>query len=164
MVCVFDTSWGRFRANVVDDHLVELKRRSEDLIPASHPVHRQVRDQLQAYFDGSLRRFDLPIHLESDSKFHLSVWKRLLDIPYGQVKSYKDIALELDKLGAERAVGTANAKNPIAIVVPCHRVLGSGGKLGGYFYGVEMKRKLLELESASRGPDLFSFSDNQPSV
>ncbi len=158
MLTVFDTSWGRFRANVQEDRLVELRMTDEALAPASHHVHKQVQDQLHAYFDGSLKDFDVPIGLSSDSEFQLSVWRHLLTIPFGRVTSYGAIARTLGKQGAERAVGTANAKNPIAIIVPCHRVVGSGGKLGGYFYGLDMKRRLLDLESASRGPDLFSFS------
>jgi len=116
-----------------------------------HPVLVEAARQLRAYFAGELREFDLPLDLRG-TDFQLRVWRRLLTIPYGETRSYSDIARALDAPQAVRAVGAANGANPIAIVVPCHRVIGAGGKLVGYGGGLPLKRKLLDLE---RGDRLF---------
>jgi O-6-methylguanine DNA methyltransferase len=107
--------------------------------------------QLEAYFAGRLRNFDLPLDLQG-TPFQLSVWRRLVDIPYGETRSYRDIAAAIGKPTAVRAVGAANGANPVAIVVPCHRVIGANGKLVGYGGGLHWKQRLLELE---RGGTLF---------
>ncbi|HHY81731.1 MAG TPA: methylated-DNA--[protein]-cysteine S-methyltransferase [Clostridiales bacterium] len=101
--------------------------------------------QLQEYFNGCRRTFDLPI-VPKGTPFQIKVWKALLDIPYGETRSYKDIASAVGNERACRAVGMANNKNPIAIIIPCHRVIGSNGKLVGYGGGLDIKQYLLELE------------------
>lgn len=101
--------------------------------------------QLHAYFSGALRSFDLPLDMQG-TDFQKRVWNRLLAIPYGQTRSYAEIAREIGRPAAVRAVGAANGANPIAIVVPCHRVIGSSGRLVGYGGGLPLKRRLLELE------------------
>jgi methylated-DNA-[protein]-cysteine S-methyltransferase len=102
-------------------------------------------DQLDAYFAGELTDFDLELDLRG-TEFQQRVWKALLTIPYGETRSYGEIAEQIGAPGAARAVGLANGRNPIAIVVPCHRVIGSGGRLTGYGGGLERKQTLLELE------------------
>jgi methylated-DNA-[protein]-cysteine S-methyltransferase len=102
-------------------------------------------DQLDAYFAGELTDFDLELDLRG-TEFQQRVWKALLTIPYGETRSYGEIAEQIGAPGAARAVGLANGRNPIAIVVPCHRVIGSGGSLTGYGGGLERKQTLLELE------------------
>jgi methylated-DNA-[protein]-cysteine S-methyltransferase len=102
-------------------------------------------DQLDAYFAGELTDFDLKLDLRG-TEFQQRVWKALLTIPYGETRSYGEIAEQIGAPGAARAVGLANGRNPIAIVVPCHRVIGSGGSLTGYGGGLERKQTLLELE------------------
>jgi methylated-DNA-[protein]-cysteine S-methyltransferase len=102
-------------------------------------------DQLDAYFAGKLTDFDLELDLRG-TEFQQGVWKALLTIPYGETRSYGEIAEQIGAPGSARAVGLANGRNPIAIVVPCHRVIGSGGSLTGYGGGLERKRTLLELE------------------
>jgi methylated-DNA-[protein]-cysteine S-methyltransferase len=102
-------------------------------------------DQLEAYFAGRLTTFDLPLAPEG-SDFQRRVWSALQDIPYGQTESYGTIANRIGHPGAARAVGRANSQNPIAIVVPCHRVIGSTGQLTGYAGGMERKQALLDLE------------------
>jgi O-6-methylguanine DNA methyltransferase len=106
--------------------------------------------QLAEYFAGQRREFDLPLDLRG-TDFQKSCWRELLKIPYGETRSYADIARAMGKPTAVRAVGLANGQNPIAIIVPCHRVIGSDGSLTGYGGGLETKRKLLELEGALSG-------------
>ena len=105
------------------------------------------RGQLEEYFAGRRRRFDLPLAPEG-SDFERAVWDCLRNIPFGTTRSYAAIAAELGRPGAARAVGAANGRNPIAIVVPCHRVVGADGSLTGYGGGLERKRHLLALEGA----------------
>lgn len=104
--------------------------------------------QLNEYFDGKRKYFDIPIELKG-TEFQKKVWKALIEIPYGETRSYKDIAISIGNPKAARAIGNANNKNPIAIVLPCHRVIGSNGKLVGYEYGVDINEKLLELEKSN---------------
>ncbi|MGA8151519.1 MAG: methylated-DNA--[protein]-cysteine S-methyltransferase [Terriglobales bacterium] len=101
--------------------------------------------QLRSYFAGELEEFDLPLAPEGTA-FQLKVWKRLCDIPYGETISYGELARRLENPNASRAVGLANGSNPIPIVIPCHRVIGSNGKLTGYGGGLPIKEKLLALE------------------
>ena len=104
------------------------------------------RRQLTEYFAGERRDFDLPLRPEG-APFQLQVWAALLKIPYGETASYGEIAREIGHPTAFRAVGAANGQNPIAIIVPCHRVIGSNGSLTGYGGGLPTKRALLDLES-----------------
>jgi methylated-DNA-[protein]-cysteine S-methyltransferase len=101
--------------------------------------------QLSEYFDGKRKEFDLPLDVEG-TDFQKKVWMQLSKIPYGKTYSYKEIAMKLKNEGASRAVGTANGKNPLSIIVPCHRVISSDGSLGGYAGGLDIKTKLLNLE------------------
>lgn len=103
--------------------------------------------ELRAYFRGALRVFRVPLVLKG-SPFQLAVWRRLRRIPFGRVTTYDTLARSLKRAGAQRAVGRANGDNPLAIVVPCHRVVGSDGTLRGYGGGLWRKRRLLELEGA----------------
>lgn len=107
--------------------------------------------QLQAYFAGELQRFDLPLDLSVGTPFQQSVWQALLSIPLGASQSYGDLARRLDKPKAVRAVGAAVGRNPVSIIVPCHRILGAGGQLTGYAGGLWRKQALLKLEGH---PDL----------
>ena len=105
----------------------------------------EARGQLEAYFDGRLTRFDLPLRLEG-TEFQRRVWDALLEIPYGETASYGEIAGRIGAPGAARAVGLANGRNPVGIIVPCHRVIGSDGSLTGYGGGLDRKLTLLQLE------------------
>ncbi|MCR9172619.1 MAG: methylated-DNA--[protein]-cysteine S-methyltransferase [bacterium] len=109
--------------------------------------HQELQAQLTAYFDGKLQKFDLPIHLHG-TDFQQKVWEALLDVPYGSTRSYKEQATFLGDVKAIRAVATANGANPVAIVVPCHRIVGSDQSLTGYAGGLHRKQFLLELESS----------------
>ncbi|MGN0527351.1 MAG: methylated-DNA--[protein]-cysteine S-methyltransferase [Acutalibacteraceae bacterium] len=104
--------------------------------------------QIQEYLQGTRKSFDVNYKL-SGTKFQLSVWQELLKIPYGETRSYKEIAKALCNPQASRAVGMANNKNPLHIIIPCHRVIGSDGSLTGYAGGIGLKEKLLQLEKNS---------------
>ena len=114
----------------------------------SHPVLREAVRQLRAYFAGGLRRFTLPLDLRG-TPFQLRVWHELQTIPFGEFRTYASVAQAIGAPRAVRAVGAANGANPVAIVVPCHRVIGSSGKLVGYGGGLPLKKRLLELESCA---------------
>ena len=109
------------------------------------PVLVRAQRQLEEYFRGERTRFDLPLQPKG-TPFQLAVWRALTEIPYGETASYGDIARAVSRPKAFRAVGMANHCNPIPIIVPCHRVIGSDGRLTGYAGGLEIKRALLELE------------------
>jgi methylated-DNA-[protein]-cysteine S-methyltransferase len=108
------------------------------------PLSATVR-QLTEYFDGTRREFELPLRLQG-TMFQTRVWRELTEIPYGQTWSYGQLAKRIDKPSASRAVGLANGRNPISILVPCHRVIGADGSLTGYGGGIERKRWLLAHE------------------
>ena len=111
----------------------------------NHPIINAADEQLAMYFDGMLQVFDLPLDLRG-TDFQKRVWKLLLEIPFGETRTYGDIARALGNTGASQAVGAANGKNPVAIVVPCHRVIGASGHLTGYAGGMDKKRFLLTHE------------------
>ena len=104
-----------------------------------------VQGQLREYFAGERVAFETPLAMEG-TRFERRVWRALTDIPYGETVSYGEIARRIDQPSAARAVGLANGRNPIAVIVPCHRVIGANGTLTGYGGGLERKRLLLELE------------------
>jgi methylated-DNA-[protein]-cysteine S-methyltransferase len=107
------------------------------------------RVQLDEYFQGVRTRFDLPVRLEG-TPFQVAVWSALLDLPYGTTSTYGQVAERIGRPRAARAVGAANGQNPVSIIVPCHRLVGADGGLTGYGWGVDRKRRLLELEGADR--------------
>ncbi|MFK4146505.1 methylated-DNA--[protein]-cysteine S-methyltransferase [Streptomyces sp. NPDC004065] len=109
------------------------------------------KEQLSAYFAGELRTFTIPLRLRG-TPFQLKVWEQLRAIPYGETRSYGQLAHALGNPGASRAVGLANGRNPIGVIVPCHRVVGATGSLTGYGGGLPRKRRLLDFE---RGTGLF---------
>ncbi len=124
--------------------LTEKKRCPGLPVPA---ILREAVQQLGEYFAGNRQQFTLELDFGEATDFHRAVWSRLLDVPYGHTITYSAIAEHLGDPKLVRAVGQASARNPIAIVVPCHRCLAKSGDLQGYFYGLDMKRRLLELEN-----------------
>jgi len=125
------------------------RRPPSDWIADAMPVSAAIR-QLEEYFAGERRAFDLPLAPQG-TDFQRTVWRELTRIPYGQTVSYGELARRVGNPQASRAVGLANGKNPLPIIVPCHRVIGANGSLTGFGGGVEIKRKLLTLESANAG-------------
>ena len=118
--------------------------------PGRNDITKRTEEQLDAYFEGELRRFDIPIR-PVGSDFQEEVWSALADIPYGETRSYADVAAAVGRPRAVRAVGTANGLNALAIVVPCHRVVGADGRLTGYGGGLWRKQRLLDLERERAG-------------
>jgi len=124
--------------------VVSLKRAAES---PDHPILVRAARQLVEYFTGNRKSFDIPLYF-AGTEFQRKVWNALLTIPYGETRSYGQIARQIGHPDAVRAVGAANGKNPISIVVPCHRVIGSTGSLTGFGGGLSAKARLLELEGA----------------
>jgi O-6-methylguanine DNA methyltransferase len=127
------------RLQKLDPKTTQLKESRELLTP--------YLEQLAEYFAGQRRQFTIPLDLRG-TVFQLKCWRALLDIPYGETRSYRDLAQAIGHPNAFRAVGMSNNRNPIAIVVPCHRVIAADGSLCGYGGGLDIKRKLLDLECA----------------
>ncbi|MET9883063.1 methylated-DNA--[protein]-cysteine S-methyltransferase [Streptomyces sp. NPDC006430] len=124
-------------------------------VGAAEEPFAEVARQLTAYFAGRLTAFDVPVRLEG-TDFQRSVWEQLVRIPYGETWSYGQLAAELGKPNASRAVGLANGKNPVGIIVPCHRVIGASGSMTGYGGGIERKVQLLTFEAGARQLPAFS--------
>ena len=115
-------------------------------IKAETPLIKKTAAQIDEYLVGKRQRFTIPINLQG-TEFQTAVWRTLQNIPFGETRSYKDIAAAIGRPKAVRAVGMANNRNPIVIIVPCHRVIGSDGSLTGYGGGLPLKQRLLELEN-----------------
>jgi methylated-DNA-[protein]-cysteine S-methyltransferase len=151
-VVEFATRTGKCRLRVTAGpdalEMVELNPEEPAAYPCdeNHPVIREALRQLAEYFAGDRQDFDLPLAPEGTA-FQRTVWRALAEIPYGETRSYGQIAHAIGKPAAVRAVGAANGSNPLAIIVPCHRVIGSSGRLVGYGGGLPMKRMLLDLEA-----------------
>jgi methylated-DNA-[protein]-cysteine S-methyltransferase len=141
-----ETPFGPVHAAVnADGALTELKFGAAEDNGNGTAANPAVRRQLDEFFAGKRTTFDLPM-APAGTEFQKRVWAELARIPYGETISYAELAKRVGSEGAARAVGRANATNPIAVVVPCHRVIGANGSLTGYAYGVELKRNLLDFE------------------
>jgi methylated-DNA-[protein]-cysteine S-methyltransferase len=145
------TDFGTFRLVASSRGLTELRLTDRlpppNLVPTENQHLRSAVTQLKEYFAGERQEFNLPFDWSEATDFNRSVWSELVKIPYGRTVSYQYIAERLGDKNAIRAVGQANRRNPIAIVVPCHRVIAKSGDLQGYFYGLDFKRRLLALEN-----------------
>ncbi len=133
------------RVQKVNPSTIQLRESNSAFVPYLR--------ELNEYFAGERREFSFPLDLRG-TDFQLACWNALLEIPYGETRSYRDIAESIGHPHAYRAVGMSNNRNPVAIVVPCHRVIASSGSLCGYGGGLDLKRKLLDLEQASIRPCL----------
>lgn len=120
-------------------------RLAELIEDRQHPILLETQKQLNEYFAGQRQKFELTLDFEG-TEFQQKVWQALLSIPFGETRSYKDIAEQIGNVKAVRAVGAANGKNPISIIAPCHRVVGANGKLVGFAGGLENKDILLKIE------------------
>ena len=138
---------------------LELTERNEKLIrlafrqgilppsgPSPTPLLKTAARELHGYFDGRLKAFSVPVEATGGTEFQARVWTALREIPYGSTITYKELAVKIGKPKSARAIGGAVGKNPIPILIPCHRVLASGGKLGGFSAGTDIKKWLLAIE------------------
>jgi len=151
-----DTPLGKMTLVADDDALLyalfeskDKLRPPEGTVEGSNPVLAQAEEELAAYFAGRLRDFAVPCN-PAGTQFQQEVWQALRRIPYGKTKSYAEIAVEIGRPQACRAVGQANNKNPLALFVPCHRVIGADGRLVGYASGTDKKEALLRLEKCGK--------------
>ena len=140
-----DSPFGPIQIGCEDGCVVSIRRVDTDASEAASPFSELVKGQLQEYFCGKRSVFDFPINPKG-TPFQLAVWHELRKIPYGETRTYGEIAAAIGKPKASRAVGMACNRNPLWIVIPCHRVVGSNRSLTGYAGGLSMKRALLELE------------------
>ena len=158
--CTTDSPVGPLTLAGVDGRLRHLRMVDQTYEPDRNGwepddgVFADAVEQLQAYFAGDRIDFDLNLDLVGTA-FQRRVWEALLTIPYGQTRTYGEIAREIGSAGASRAVGLANGHNPVGIIVPCHRVIGSNGSLTGYGGGLDKKRALLDHERRRAAPALF---------
>ena len=149
-VLVFDTPLGQMALAEESGALTRLFLPGEGiprLVSRETPLLSKGRDEILAYLRGERRSFDLPLD-PMGTPFQQAVWAELRRIPYGETRSYAQVAAGIGKPKAVRAVGQANHRNPLPILIPCHRVIGASGKLTGYGGGLDLKQKLLELEGA----------------
>ncbi|MGW2564883.1 methylated-DNA--[protein]-cysteine S-methyltransferase [Streptomyces sp. NPDC001537] len=152
---VIDSPYGPLTL-VADDgilcglYMTEQRHRppEESFGARNESLFAEAEAQLEAYFAGDLKEFTLELHLHG-TPFQRTVWDRLREIPYGETRSYGELAAALGNPSASRAVGLANGRNPIGIIVPCHRVVGANGGLTGYGGGLDRKQRLLDLESGT---------------
>jgi len=143
------TALGTFEATFSDEGVRQLRfpNQSRGDARCADARARHLADELDAYLRGVLIAFSTPVDLQG-TPFQLSVWYALREIPYGEVRSYAEIAEAIHRPSAVRAVGAANGANPVPVIVPCHRVIGSDGKLVGFGAGVDWKLRLLGIENA----------------
>ncbi len=152
---IIDSPIGKLKLVASDKALVAILwendkprrvRLSELKVNGQHPVLLETERQLKEYFDGKRKEFSIALEMNG-TRFQKDVWEALLAIPFGETRSYAQLAEQLGNPRATRAVGAANGRNPVSIIVPCHRVIGSSGKLTGFAGGLEVKAQLLNLES-----------------
>lgn len=133
---------------IIADEKNLLIIRKIDLLDSNinkNAITNEVKKQLESYFNKRLKKFDLPLN-PGGNNFNKKVWNELINIPFGEVRNYKQIAKNIGNPNAYRAVGNANNKNPILIIIPCHRIIKSDGSIGGYRLGEDIKKQLLDLE------------------
>jgi methylated-DNA-[protein]-cysteine S-methyltransferase len=142
-----DTPIGPLLLSGEGGHLTSARFDADAEARSTEPLFLDAEAQLHAYFAGELERFELPL-APRGTAFQRSVWDALLEIPYGGTTTYSELARTLGRPSACRAVGAANGRNPLPVIVPCHRVIGAAGALTGYGGGLDRKRRLLALEAA----------------
>lgn len=154
----FETPLGKIRMAFSCDKVVKISFSNEDddqffiflskyfdKVVKAEKVPERYEQEIIDYLDGKLKEFHIPIELKG-TPFQVKVWKELLKIPYGETRSYKEISIAIGREKAFRGIGQACSRNPIPLIVPCHRVIGSNGELVGYAGGIELKEKLLNME------------------
>lgn len=149
--CMYATAWGDFYLYADGEGITGLgmRRRDGEFTDRETPLHREAFRQLTEYLEGKRKDFDLPLK-PAGTPFQQRVWQALREIPYGQTRSYGEIARAVGNPKASRAIGMANNRNPVMIFIPCHRVIGTDGRLVGYAGGLDVKERLLRLEESHR--------------
>ncbi len=149
MIAYYDSPIGRLEIKASSEGLISVNKikRALKMEKEGAGIVQECKSQLEEYFAGKRTEFDLQFDWSEHGDFQKSVWNELLKIPFGRTTSYGAIAEKIGDKNASRAVGMANRHNPIAIIVPCHRVIAKNGELQGYFYGLDTKRFLLQLEN-----------------
>ncbi len=148
MYGTYESPFGKIIFEVESDRVVSMRFSDHSIIESDHPIVQFIKDELDQYFKHKKVSFNVRINFQKGTIFEKEVWNRLLEIPYGKTKSYQDIANEIGRPKAYRAVGQACKKNPVGIIVPCHRVIGKNGSMTGYSGKdfVDLKRKLIAFE------------------
>lgn len=148
MYGTYESPFGKIIFEVESDRVVSMRFSDHSIIEYDHPSVQFIKDELDQYFKHKKVSFNVRINFQKGTIFEKEVWNRLLEIPYGKTKSYQDIANEIGRPKAYRAVGQACKKNPVGIIVPCHRVIGKNGSMTGYSGKdfVDLKRKLIAFE------------------
>lgn len=149
---IFESPIGMIEVRATSEGLKQVYLKQEissenDRLPGNE-FSALARAEIEQYFKGTLKQFSIPLDLSGASDFQLSVWNEVRHIAYGETESYSAIARKINNVRAVRAVGLANGRNPIPIIIPCHRVIGKNNQLTGYGFGLEKKRWLLEFEKA----------------
>ena len=152
-LCLCDWRYRKMRASV--DSRIK-KYLNSDFIEETSEVIEECKTQLTEYFEGKRNEFDLPLHL-AGTEFQKKVWDALIKVPYSETSSYLELSKDIGNIKAIRAVASANGANAIAIIIPCHRIIGSDGSLVGYAGGLSTKKKLLDLEGALNKNQLSLF-------
>ncbi len=142
---IVSTAFGNVKIEAIDNQISRLDLTNEDPLESNSPVLIEAGREIRDYFSGKKVDFNLPLN-PIGTPFQRSVWQALTKIPYGQTRSYQDIAIAIGNIKAVRAVGGAVNKNPIMIMIPCHRVIGKDGSLVGFYGGLALKQRLLDLE------------------
>lgn len=145
---IINSPVGKIEIIEENEKIIELNiynEKKNNIIEKDTKLLLETQKQLKEYFEGKRTKFEIPLNPKG-TEFMKKVWKELLNIPYGEVRTYKETAEKIGNSKASRAVGMANNKNPIPIIIPCHRVIGSNNKLVGYALGLDMKKYLLDLE------------------
>ena len=145
----YNTKFGKIYISADEKNILEISFNKPNCRTQETPLIKRAFSELEEYFNGQRKTFDLPLKLEG-TEFQKKVWQELIKIPYGKTISYKELATSVGNEKACRAVGLANNKNKIMIVIPCHRVIGSNGDLTGYAGGLNIKKQLLDLEAQKR--------------
>lgn len=148
---IYESPIGKLYISTLEESVVRLgfEKSSVKEVYGENETIKETISQLEAYFAGKIKEFTLPLK-PTGTEFQEKVWEALQKIPYGETRSYKEVAKALGNPKACRAVGMANNKNPIAIIIPCHRVVGANGKLVGYAGGLDIKETLLNIESKKK--------------
>ena len=143
---IISSPLGNIKLQEKNGEITSIQFSDEAVVKSETPTLQSAETQLLEYFSGERKFFDFPINFISGTEFQKRVWNELKKIPYGETRSYKQIAQAIGANGAARAVGSANNKNPILIAIPCHRVIGVKGAMTGYAGGINIKEKLLKIE------------------